>query len=251
MAPILRFCLPDIGMCRNFSRKPVCTPYPDGIRFYAFILPTGYSSDFKVIISHTFQGILTGHLYRTSLELLLLEAGQGTSILNLQSTSVNLLGKACVVKSFVLFLIRYEIALCHDISLQKPRENDVLVMTASVELGLPLEDLWICNHFRIYLRALYLSDISTGDGVFIKDSEWDGYRDTEFWSKSWPHYGRPNRSSWEIWRRVIKLALITRGRKLRNPLGDWLFFRTSGHGTQTTMGGFMNFGTVSGLPIQN
>ncbi len=100
----------------------------------------------KDIMSHSFQGTLTGNLYKTSLELLLLEVGQGTSILTLSSTLVELLAMACTVKTSILFLVSHDINLCHDLSFRKPRENDLLIMTALAELHLPLDDLRICNH---------------------------------------------------------------------------------------------------------
>jgi hypothetical protein len=64
----------------------------------------------------------------------------------------------------------------------------------------------------MYLQALYLSEIITGDGMYVAESAWN---DTPYIPpyklKSWPHYGKPAWSSWEKWRKWVKIAFLRRG----------------------------------------
>ena len=121
------------------------------------------------------------------------------------------------------FLSSHHIVLHHDICFLLSRQHDQLIMEACISLNVPLDDLKACNHCRMYLRALYLSNIITGDGMYVDESAWNG---TPYIPphklKSWSHYGKPDRSSWKKWRKWVKIAFLGRGRRLRNPLGNWL-----------------------------
>ena len=45
---------------------------------------------------------------------------------------------------------------------------------------------------------------------------------------SWPNQGAPTRSDWELWRKYLKLAIFSRGRRLKSPLGPWMNDTDSG-----------------------
>jgi hypothetical protein len=54
------------------------------------------------------------------------------------------------------------------------------------KLDLTQEELFACNCCRLYLRALFLSDIVSGDGTEIAETAWIGTRDEYFRATSWP-----------------------------------------------------------------
>ncbi len=123
------------------------------------------------------------------------------------------------------FLFTYGISLVHSVRLDLPREKDSFIMEVLLTLEIPQSELKICNHCRMFLRALFLSDIVTGDGEYLLESAWQGEPYiTLYKSWSWPSYGKPPKSHWEIWRKWIRIAFLGRGRRLIAPLGKWRNF---------------------------
>jgi len=56
----------------------------------------------------------------------------------------------------------------------------------------PPLDLEACNHCKMYLRVLWVSDIATGDGTLITDDAWNGILSTsDHIEQTWPQCGRP------------------------------------------------------------
>jgi hypothetical protein len=96
-------------------------------------------------------------------------------------------------------------------------------MAAFLDLQiLPLE-LLACNHCRMHLRVILLSDIVSGDGLSLLNNKWQGIPFiSEQKHRSWPKYGKPSSTAWNIWRKWAKATFLSRGRKLRTPLGRWL-----------------------------
>jgi len=78
LALLLRFCLPYLEICRNFPRKLVFSTFDYmGLNFlHLFTIQEIYG--LKDVIFHTANDTLTGRLYLSSLELLLLELGCNT-----------------------------------------------------------------------------------------------------------------------------------------------------------------------------
>jgi hypothetical protein len=69
MAPLLQYCLPALGVCRNFPRRLVFSTldYMGLDIKHLFILQENFW--IKDIILHSFNDTLTGKLYHTSMEL--------------------------------------------------------------------------------------------------------------------------------------------------------------------------------------
>jgi hypothetical protein len=70
----------------------------------------------------------------------------------------------------------HNIQLKHDIKIQPRRENDQLIMPPLVDLRLSADDLKACNHCRMFLKAIFLSDLVTGDGRDISEEAWRGHQ---------------------------------------------------------------------------
>lgn len=167
---------------------------------------------------------MTGKLYTSSLELLLLELGCSTSY-SWDPVAIDLLATDSLIKAIWCFLFSNRITLVHTIKLEFSRENDCFIMEALCAIGTPLDDLKRCNHCRMYLRALFLSDIVTGDGLSITVPAWNGEPYvTPHKELSWSVYSKPPKSYWDIWRYWLCHAFLGRGRRLRAPLGQWFHF---------------------------
>jgi hypothetical protein len=222
MSPLLQYCLPALGVCQNFPRKLVFAPYDYmGLNFlHLHMLQEIYR--LKDIIFHSFNETLTGQLYTSSIELLLLELGCNSDY-QWTLALVDKLSTAALVKDTWIFLSHHKISLKHNIQLSLPWQQDQFIMVAFLALNPSLEDLIACNHCRMFLRALYLSDITTGDGTSISEDAWNGRLCfSKYKLRSWTHYGKPPQSCWEIWRKWVKFAFLGHGRRLRVSLGAWL-----------------------------
>jgi hypothetical protein len=175
MAPLLHYCLPAIGVCRFFPRKLVHAPH-DYMGLSLLHLHTLQEiARIKDLIFHTFNESSTGSLYNASLELLLLELGCSTSFdWSLHSGLIAILSTISLVQETWQFLYTHGLTLQHSIWLELPRLQDQFLMEAFIVHGVPVLDLVACNSCRMFLRAIFLSDIVTGDGVCISEDAWNG-----------------------------------------------------------------------------
>jgi hypothetical protein len=69
---------------------------------------------------------------------------------------------------------------------------------------------------------MFSSDLANGAGTEISGAAWNGARDELYRAESWPIFSRLSRPLWQIWQRCLKRAFISRGRRLKVPLGDWV-----------------------------
>jgi hypothetical protein len=98
MAPLLRFCLPAMGVCMNFPRKLVHSTL-DYIGLdikHLFLLQE--IMHIKDIILHNSNATLTGQLYRASMELFFIELGITPSLLLTRQKAVDCLTTPSLVK---------------------------------------------------------------------------------------------------------------------------------------------------------
>jgi len=168
MSPLLRYCLPSLGICRNFPRKLVfCMLDYMGLNFL-HLFKLQEIVRLKDIVFHTANNTLTGQLYTSSLELLLLELGCSTTY-SWDPEAIDLLATDSLIKATWCFLSYHNITLVHNSSLELPREYDCFIIEALCAIGIPPDDLRKCNHCRMHLRAIFLSNIVTGDGEAITD----------------------------------------------------------------------------------
>lgn len=87
---------------------------------------------------------------------------------------IDLLATDSLIKATWCFLFSHGITLVHNVTLELPRENDVFIMETFYSLVIPRDDIKKCNHCRMFLRAIYLSDITSGDGTQILEEAWQG-----------------------------------------------------------------------------
>jgi hypothetical protein len=91
MAPVLLYGLPAMGVRRNFPRKMVFAP----VKYMGLGFKHLYTLQEIARLKHT----TTGRLYVTSIELLILEIGTGTSLHNIPFPTVSYLATNSLVKS--------------------------------------------------------------------------------------------------------------------------------------------------------
>jgi hypothetical protein len=107
-------------------------------------------------------------------------------------------------------------------SRQPPRNCDRLIMESFAPHVTDPEHFISLNKCRLFLKAMYLSDIVDGSGSYILEEAWHPmtqmitYRDD-----SWPNQGFPILSAWTLWCQYLKISFISRGVHLRQPFGTW------------------------------
>ncbi len=153
LAPLLRYCLPVLGVCRNFSRSLVFSTLDYMGLNIQHLHTLQEIARLKDIVLHTFNHTLTGRLYQASIELLFLELGSSQPLDRYDMEVLERLTTNSLVKSTILFLKQYNIVLKHSINFKLQRENDSTIMEQLMGTGLPLQDLVICNHCRIFLKV--------------------------------------------------------------------------------------------------
>jgi len=107
MSPILHYCLPAMGFCRNFPKDIVFAPIKDmgvGIEHLYTLQEILWLKD---IIFHTTYDTDTGVLYRISLEVLLLEIGVSSDLSMLDYNLLSGLSTSSLVKSTWHFIFTY------------------------------------------------------------------------------------------------------------------------------------------------
>lgn len=142
MAPILQYCLPALGICRNFPRKLVFSTfdyYGINVKHLFVIQEIARVHD---IIYHTFNDTLSGRLYQASLELFFIKLGIQPTTLRLQHYAIiDQLITPSLVKSTMLFLLQHNISLKHPARFLANRDGDQLIMEALLELDISPQDL--------------------------------------------------------------------------------------------------------------
>ncbi len=176
MAPILRYCLPAMGYCRNFPRNVVFAPTTYmglGIEHLYTVQEILRIKDF---IFHTHYNTDTGSLYQISLEVLLLEVGVSNNLHDLPYSKLSCLATSSLIKSTWNFLSTHDLTLKYEIKIPPSRINDQPIMKLFIDTSTPIDDLLRINRCRLYLRAFYLSDITDGFGTQLSEDAWMGKR---------------------------------------------------------------------------
>jgi len=228
LALLIRFLLPKLGVCRNFPRGLVFAPE----KFFGLGLTHLFTMQeiarVKDIIYHTANETTTGDLYTASIELLYIELG---SFLQLKATPFATWGHlttTSLVKSTWEFLDTYSLSLYTPIDVTLPRQGDNFLMPLLADAIHDPDHLKMVNGCRLFLKVMFLSEITDGSGTTVLDEAWLGtvplglYR-----SESWPNVPRPLQLAWDLWRSYLKQAILRRGCRLKNPLGAWLAFDTT------------------------
>jgi hypothetical protein len=222
MAPILQYCLPAMGFCRTFPRAVVFAPLSSMGVGIEHLFTAQEILHIKDLIFHTAYDTDTGILYRISLEILLLEVGVSSNLSLLDYDQLSILATPSLVKSTWKFLLDHCLHLEHDMDFSLPRTNDQPIMSLILPLQPSFLELVSIKRCHLYLRAYFVSDITDGLGTHLLDYAWMGRKVSSSRDTTWPVQGPPTRNDWEIWKKFLTAALLSRGRQLKQPLGPWL-----------------------------
>jgi hypothetical protein len=176
LGPLLTTVLPRLGVCRQFPRAMVFAPTKYFGLGFRHLHTDQEIQRLKDLVFHTANDTITGRLYRASLELMHIELG---SFLPLHRLSLELLGSLVtdsLIKSTWEFMSEHGLSLTADIKVELPRQDDCYLLPALQAYISDLNHLGIVNRCRLFLKALFLSDIVDGTGYEILQAAWNGDR---------------------------------------------------------------------------
>ena len=227
MAPVLTGGLPNIGVSRSMARSLVYAPLKyQGLDIHNLYTTQGLGH-IMGLMNHIWQGSPTGNLLRTSLEYAKVELGIRGSYFNKNYDIYGHLGEDTWLKHLWKFLYDSGIQI-DDKSSDFPlvREGDSTLSdnfaVAFIEGRITKAEWSKANKCRVFLKVLTVGDIASGDGKNIDDGIKKGQlqlareRNIE-----WPAQGRPKRTDWYAWSKVLKESLLNSLGALSQPLGQW------------------------------
>ena len=174
------------------------------------------------LIHHTSQGTLTGDLYRSTLEQLMINIGYGHDLFCAPFVILGKLMPHTWMVHLWEFLDRYGLRVRHDIELPLLRQNDSFLIRRALEAKFSFDKLDAFNRCRLYLQVLTVSEAVTADGQFLTDKAWNGIRDTIMTSPyTWPMQPKPPPKDWRVWQDVLTTCYVEAGKRLKEPLGNW------------------------------
>jgi hypothetical protein len=188
MSSLLFYALSAMGICRTFFAPKQFLGL--GLVHLFTLKEITRITD---IITHTLCHSITGSLYNTSWEIILIDLGAGCHDKHLSPMMPQLL-KDSLIKSTWLFLEANHFRLQHNIQLSPQREGDREQMHAFLSLKPPLEHMLALNRCWLYPNALFISNITSGDGLFIEEYAWQGRKNqgNTKCDTSWPVQGNPS-----------------------------------------------------------
>lgn len=140
MAPAINQALVAMGFCHHFPRSMVFGPAKLGLGI-THIHTQQEILRLQDITFHTSKNTFTGHLYRVSLEHLILEVGVGDKILDHPYNRFHILATNSLIKFTWKFLSDNELSLCYDITLPSFRLGDTPILAFFLSTNAPAEDL--------------------------------------------------------------------------------------------------------------
>jgi hypothetical protein len=200
MSILLQYALPALGFCRTFPRAIVFSPkeyFGLGILHLHTIQEILRLKD---IIKHQFAQTLTGLLYSTSLEYLHLELGSFNQLATISFSIFSPITTDSLVKSSWQFLHTNNLHLRTSLQWNPPRERDRLIMELVTSYTTDYGKIGAIKKCRLFLRTIFLSDITDASGTHILDKAWLGVPRLNLHRKrNWPNQGHPTADHWNEW----------------------------------------------------
>jgi hypothetical protein len=120
------------------------------------------------------------------------------------------------------------IELTNTWKLNAQRTNDTFLMEHFLNLKtFTPKELKILNACRMYYQVTRVSDISTPDGSRLVAKISNGTLSREklnlvYQSQlEWPAQDKPNKASWKLWQKALRLTICNVSGRLYKPLGSW------------------------------
>ena len=229
MAPALQEALPKMNVCRNFPRRVVYGPH----QYQGLDLNDPYFWQFfihvRTLIQEVSKTSITGTLLRGTIEQFKLETGFPGSITEFPDDIINMTTERTWIKETVKFMKSVEMNVVDPIAEISPyRINDQAIMKGFYDIGFRKHQLFILNIVRIRCKAIYLSEITTGDGRMIRTNSWEGRADhIIIEGKDWPRSPAFLPKDWiKLWQHALLKSfgetLQAPTMVLRTPLKQWI-----------------------------
>ena len=102
-------------------------------------------------------------------------------------------------------------------------EQDWFLMDITLDLYSKPSNLQRLNACRLYLQVTLLSDITTGDGKFIRSEVMQSHRPlSNSATELFPYQSSPNTAGWNLWYTFLTHLTRSPAHALIQPLGRWL-----------------------------
>jgi hypothetical protein len=99
-------------------------------------------------------------------------------------------------------------------------------MQAFADNGYKTKDLKLLNLCRMWVQPTTLSDITTGNGLYLLSQQPDrAYTKQTINNKEWPKGSTPDKHSWTLWDAALHKCFVRAHdtyKKLWDPLGQWI-----------------------------
>ena len=224
---LLQAFLPKLGINRYMKRDVVYGgKSQQGLGIKNLFISQGLTH-VNDLIEHVWKNTITGHLIISSLENLRLELGCNIPIL---ASDYDKYEDLILTESWIQhtwrFMSQYDMQVYDDTrQIPTAREFDEVIMDTFIEAGITGTRLYRANRCRIFLQALTLADITTGDGIFITKEAWSGERSRSTCrhnSFEWPEWGTPSKLEKTAWKEALQFVFCSRRERcLDQPLGAW------------------------------
>jgi hypothetical protein len=105
-----------------------------------------------------------------------------------------------------------------------PRLNDKLLIPMFGSMGFRGQEILYLNQCRLFLKVLWLSELTTADGIFLeRQSLLPPFSISCHRRYIFPTQGYPSREAWATWQRALrKLCQNDQSFRLKERLGRWI-----------------------------
>jgi len=145
----------------------------------------------------------TGHLLHVNAEAFQLEAGLAGKIFSMPISIHDYMTPSWFTTTWYQCRL-LEIETSNNVQdFETPRQGDTELVQIFLKHGLYGYKLASMNQCQMFLKATYLSDICTRDGMAIDPQYWDGQTkcNSEF---TWPRTEKPPNSNWTLWEKISR-----------------------------------------------
>jgi hypothetical protein len=184
------------------------------------------SQHIEVIIKHGHQDTMPGRLIKVSMERHSVELGLGQGMFDTNFATFGHLATDTWLKNTWEFMAKHDIridTLTDTARLPLQRDNDQYLMQGFSDGGYTGAALRNLNNCRMFLQAVTLADISSGDGQYILPFARHLRQPTlQTSSLKWPANGTLTPIVKRLWKIALARCFLTPdGNTLQVPLGAW------------------------------
>ena len=228
MSPILLNSLPKSGIVRMFPRDVVYAPLQ--YLGLGMIHPWDNQNLTQIIVclKETKTESMTGDLIKATMEQIRLECGLVNRFCLKDLDILQDVGTNCWLRDLFMYLKINKMVMHDDLPLLEPfRSNDKSIIESFVLNGFKRIELKMLNECRMFFQVIFLSEITTADGLMIEGWAWRGFKYAlKINHYTWPRSPKQLSSNhWNLWQRALKVTFLTHlgesERTLRVAMGNW------------------------------